>query len=146
MRDVGLEPADDDGIQFDRRAWTETRERCSYNDFEQSLLHGDRSSGLLSMLKSSIPVQLALPAPRYCANDCVEECLQWEEPGPACCRACTNYQLWQAVSRETKARMFRTFANPSFQTDPVLLGYVAGDVLGISMVLRFLMSTENPRL
>lgn len=146
MRDVGLEPADDDGIQFDIRAWTETRERCNYNDFEQSLLHGDRTSGLLRLLKSSISVQLAPPAPTYHADDCVEECLQWEEPGPACCRACPNHQLWDAVSQESRARMFRAFSNPSFQTDPVLLGYVAGDVLGISMVLRFLMTTENPRL
>ncbi|KAI5838845.1 hypothetical protein DFP73DRAFT_248561 [Morchella snyderi] len=146
MRDVGLVPNDDNGTQFAIRAWTEIRERCNYSDFEQCLLHGDRSSRLLRMLKSSIPAQLALPAPRYRGGDCAEECLQSGAPGPACSRACPNYQQWAEVSQETKARMLRTFASPSFQADPVLLGYVACHAVGISMILRFLMTTENPRL
>lgn len=125
-----------------RRPWTELRYRASYTRFNDCMLLGDRHRELFRTLKDT-GVDRVHPPPVY-PTPCPTSC-----PGGMCRNDCPNFQIkrdHRDAVRGFKDTFFESFSNPTFQQTPALLGYVIGDVVGLALILRFLMTTENPRL
>lgn len=160
MRNIGINPRPHHASAFTREPWTEHRIGGNYARFEECILHGDKHSRLLARLKRR--PRLAQPiysnglcpvpaggdglVPRGCEvdPDTADGGL-----GRLCIPTCPNnlmFRDYEDSRREADDIFFRRFRNPNYVQDFDLLGYAVGDVIGLAMAARFLMTTENPRL
>lgn len=140
IRDLNM--GDPRAGRLGRRSWTEVRYRGSYARFESCMLLGDKHEELFGILKNT-GADRAHPRPAY-PGECLDDCRIYR-----CLVGCPNFQIQQAheaAVQEFKREFFENFSNPRFQENPALLGYAIGDVVGLALVARFIMTTEKPRL
>lgn len=124
------------------RPWTEVRSRGNYARFKNCMLLGDKHQELLEILENT-GVDRAHPQPIY-PTPCPTNC-----PRDRCQADCPNFQIQQDHRNAVltfEGEFFENFSNPRFQETPALLGYAIGDVVGLALVIRFIMTTEKPRL
>lgn len=139
IRDLKME---DPRLRLRKRPWTEIRYLAGYSCFESCMLLGDKHQELLGIL-GDIGVERAHPRPIYPAP-CPTDCLEYR-----CQDGCPNFRMkrnYGNAVRGFRERFSENFSHPRFQEIPALLGYVIGDVVGLALVIRFLMTTEKPRL
>lgn len=140
IRDLHMEDPRATGLA--RRSWTQVRYRGSYARFEGCMLLGDKHEELFAILKDT-GAGRAHPRPIF-PVDCLDGCRF-----NRCLVGCPNFQIQQdhmTAVEEFKRAFFENFSSPRFQENPALLGYAIGDVVGLALVLRFIMTTEKPRL
>lgn len=140
IRDLYME---DPRSNISKRPWTEVRYRGNFAHYMKCMLLGDKHWELFQLFKDT-GADRAHPPPVFPVICNADTCNEFR-----CGAGCANFQLKEdhngAISR-FKTDFYEFFSRPDFQAEPQLLGYAVGDVVGLALVARFLMTTENPRL
>jgi hypothetical protein len=139
IRDLHM---DDPRSELVTRMWTEVRRHGTYAHFENCMLLGDKHEELLRLLGDT-GVDKVHPLPVFPVQ-CLSMC------GNLVCHAsCENREAKEdhlRAIREFGRGFSENFNDPKFQSNPQLLGYAVSRAVGLALVARFLMTTENPRL